>query len=83
MEQTCGNCRFFLIQDKNVGAGLCRRYPPSVIAGQWETRKPFATGPNPPEMVYQVSNVAGQNPPTTRDLWCGCWEEAYVKKEAN
>lgn len=89
MDQTCGNCRFFLLQDRNAGAGICRRYPPTVIAGQWVTGKPTLTmGPGPvPELVNQVSNIAGQNPPTTRDLWCGEWQEAYGRggeaREAN
>lgn len=89
MEQTCGNCRFFQLQDRNTGAGICRRYPPSVLAGQWATEETMALmkasppmGSRPPT-ITQVSNIAGQNPPTTRDLWCGEWDEHYTKKEAN
>lgn len=88
MEQTCGNCRFFLLQNKNVGAGICRRYPPFVLAGRWiieETKRPIQQAGIVPmgTSVGQVENIAGQNPPTTRDLWCGEHQEAYVKAEAN
>lgn len=83
MDQTCGNCRFFDLKDKNTGAGECRRFPPTVIAGEWITRKPITTNQMADALVNQVANIAGQFPPTTRDLWCGEWDEAYVKKEAN
>lgn len=54
--------------------------------GQWTTRKPFAIKVDPGTegmLVNFVDNIAGQNPPTTRDLWCGEHQEAYVKTEAN
>jgi hypothetical protein len=82
MEQSCGNCRFFLMQDKNVGAGVCRRFPPTVIGGEWTSRPSLAPGQQ--VIVNQIQNIAGQNPPTTRDLWCGEWDELPPRKqEAN
>ena len=84
MNQTCGNCRFFLLQERNIGAGICRRHPPTVLAGEWITRPSLQMGQSGPSMVNQVANIAGQNPPTTRDLWCGDHEEVHVPlEEAN
>jgi hypothetical protein len=83
MDQSCGNCRFFLLQDKNMGAGVCRRYPPQVLAGAWLTKRPFTLGDEPAQgtLVNEVQNIAGQNPPTSRDLWCGEHQEVPPKPE--
>jgi hypothetical protein len=81
MDQNCGNCRFFDLKDKNTGAGECRRYPPTVLAGEWMTRPSLSvTGP-PNALTNQVMNIAGQNPPTMRNLWCGEWDEMPKSRE--
>lgn len=81
MEQSCGNCRFFVMTVEENKAGECHRRPPSVLAGEWLTRPSFAAGGG--TLVNQLSNIAGQFPPVTTDIWCGDWDERYVKTEAN
>jgi hypothetical protein len=77
MVEQCGNCRYFLLQNAPNGAGVCRRYPPYVVAGAWVTGRPSSLvmpgGAPPPTdaTVSEVQNITGQHPPQSKDGWCG------------
>ena len=76
-DENCGCCRFFALQDKRTGAGVCRRYPPSAIAAAWLTQPPedLVAGhvaAHPKTTSSTVLNIAAQFPPMMAlEGWCG------------
>lgn len=78
----CANCVYsFVPPNAPTGNGVCRRFPPIIVAGNWLTQEAqvlqTALHANPPRgaTVSQVQNISSEFPPVALDLgWCGEYE---------
>jgi hypothetical protein len=72
----CGNCRFFCQKIDDEGAGICRRYPPVVIAAVSSERTGSDSSYDGLAEVY--SNASSEFPLVDSNDWCG---EHSIKME--
>lgn len=82
-DESCTDCRFFMINPKVEGLGWCRRFPPvvqllAVEEHPGEPPKIIGGPPTPPHLVPKTqaffSQTAGVN-------WCGEFKMARRKMQ--
>jgi hypothetical protein len=82
--ECCSDCKFFLVDEKPTGNGVCRRFPPQVVAAQWVTgQQQVLVGAQQPPIVTGVTQISATYPGMNGDNgWCGEFFRRELRAEA-